>query len=262
MDKDKYGPWAVVAGGSEGVGADFADQLADAGINLVLIARKPEPLEKTAVAARAKGVEVRTLALDLTEPGAIDEIAEATRELMVGLLILNAGANNYRAEFVTGDMDGFKRVIDLNITTQLELIQIFGAPMKERERGGILVIGSMAGYQGAPTIGVYHAVKAFSRIFVEGLWLELRDYNVDVVQFVLGLTRTPAMERLGLNFDVPGVITSEPADVAAMALASLPHGPLQMDPRHKADAEAKGAVDRAPLLEAAGDLAKKLLKTP
>ena len=71
---EKYGPWAVVAGGSEGVGSAFAHRLADAGINLVLIARKPDPLEDTAQACRAHGVEVRTLALDLTSPGAVDRI--------------------------------------------------------------------------------------------------------------------------------------------------------------------------------------------
>ena len=74
IDKSYYGPWAVIAGGSEGVGASFAEELSRVGINLVLIARKPGPLEETAAKARANGVEVRTLALDLLTPDAFDQI--------------------------------------------------------------------------------------------------------------------------------------------------------------------------------------------
>ena len=109
IDKDVYGPWAVVAGGSEGVGAAFAHQLADAGLNLVLVARKPGPLAETAEQVRAKGVEVRTLELDLTDPGALKAVRAATDDVEVGLLIFNAGANSYGHEFVTGDLDRGQR---------------------------------------------------------------------------------------------------------------------------------------------------------
>src|SRR3546814_14066374 len=101
---EKYGPWAVIAGGSEGVGAAFADQLAAAGLNLVLLARKPGPLEETAEAVRrTHGVEVRTLSVDLTEPGVTKQIAELPEDGELGLLVVNAGANTYGLEFVPGD---------------------------------------------------------------------------------------------------------------------------------------------------------------
>ena len=70
-DPVTYGPWAVIAGGSEGVGAEFATQLADDGFNLVLLARKEGPLEETAAACRQRGVDVRTLSVDLTSPTAV-----------------------------------------------------------------------------------------------------------------------------------------------------------------------------------------------
>ncbi|HEX7321557.1 MAG TPA: SDR family NAD(P)-dependent oxidoreductase, partial [Mycobacterium sp.] len=89
----QYGPWAVIAGGSEGVGAEFAAQLAEAGLNLVLIARKPGPLRATADRCRELGAQVRELALDLTLPAGVEEIIRATADLEVGLLIYNAGAN-------------------------------------------------------------------------------------------------------------------------------------------------------------------------
>ena len=128
------GPWAVIAGGSEGVGAGFADELSKIGINLVLIARKPGPLEETAAKARANGVEVRTLALDLLVPDALDQIKAVTDDVEVGLLIFNAGANSYGHEFVTGDLTGFAGVIELNINKQLELSHHFGGLMKDGGR--------------------------------------------------------------------------------------------------------------------------------
>ena len=77
MSYAKYGPWAVIAGGSEGVGAEFARLLAQAQVNLVLIARKPEPLEATAAACRDLGVEVRTVAVDLTDSAAVPSVLAA-----------------------------------------------------------------------------------------------------------------------------------------------------------------------------------------
>ncbi len=223
---DSYGPWAVIAGGSEGVGAAFAHRLADAGLNLVLIARKPGPLAETAEAVRAKGVEVRTLELDLVSPDPLKKVREVTDGLDVGLLVFNAGANSYGHEFVTGDLDRFQDVIALNITAQLAFTHHFGGLMKERGRGGILLVGSLAGYMGQPQISIYSAAKAFGRVFAEGLWLEMREHGVDVLELVLGVTRTPAMERAGLNMDIPGLNVAEPDDVAREGLEHLKDGPV------------------------------------
>lgn len=259
IDVDRYGPWAVVAGGSEGVGASFATQLAEAGLNLVLLARKPDPLEATAEAARAHGVEVRTLSVDLTDADAVARIAEVTDGLEVGLLVFNAGANTYGHEFVSGDLARFQQVIDLNITAQLALVQLFGEPMRERRRGGLLLVGSLAGFLGSAQISVYAAVKAFCRIFAEGLWLEMREYDVDVVEFVLGVTRTPAMARAGLSFDIPGLHVSEPDDVARQALAALGDGPVQVAAGNERGVEVRSGTGRAKLVLGAHEASKKML---
>src|SRR5690625_645981 len=214
IDLSKYGPWALIAGGSEGVGAEFARLLAEAGFNLVLIARKPEPLEQTAQRCRALGADVLTLSLDLLDPTAVEQIVTATAELEVGLLIYNAGASTCNELFLEASLAELRKVNDLNVTRMLELVQHFGRAMAGRRRGGILLVGSLAGYMGAWRHTVYAGAKAFSRMFAESLWLELRDRNIDVLELVLGVTRTPAMERVGLNFDVPGMIVNDPADVA------------------------------------------------
>lgn len=259
VDAERYGPWAVIAGGSEGVGAAFAEQLAESGLNLVLLARKPGPLEETAQQARAHGVEVRTVAVDLTAPDALARIREVTDDLEVGLLVFNAGANTYGHEFVTGDLDAFRRVIDLNITAQLALVQHFGAPMRERRRGGLLLVGSLAGFMGQAQISIYAAVKAFCRIFAEGLWLEMREHDVDVVEFVLGVTRTPAMERAGLRMDIPGLHVSEPADVARQALAALRDGPVQIAAGNERTVEKRSGTDRARMVLAAHEASRRML---
>lgn len=245
VDTSKYGPWAVIAGGSEGVGAEFARQLAESGINLVLIARKPGPLEETAESCRALGVEVRTMSLDLLDPQAVSQIAAATAELEVGLLIYNAGASTCNELFMEADLDEFGKVTDLNVTRMLALVQHYGRPMVTRRRGGILIVGSLAGYMGAWRHTIYAGAKAFSRMFAESLWLELREHNVDVLELVLGVTRTPAMERVGLNFDAPGIVVNEPAEVAAEGLAHLADGPVWVAGGNARQAVANSDPDRS-----------------
>ncbi|MGJ3507638.1 SDR family NAD(P)-dependent oxidoreductase [Enemella sp. A6] len=259
IDASKYGPWAVIAGGSEGVGSEFALQLADAGINSVLIARKPGPLEETAETVRAKGVEVRTLALDLTQAEARQTIIEQTQDLDVGLFIYNAGANTYGHDFITGDLTRFREVVDLNITAQLELTQHFGKVLADRGRGGMILVGSMAGFSGSAQISVYAAAKAFARIFAEGLWVELREKNVDVLDLILGVTRTPAMARAGLNMDIPGMHVSEPADVARQGLENLGKTPTKIAEGNEKGVEARQGPNREQILLAAHEASKKLL---
>ncbi len=258
-DLSRYGPWAVIAGGSEGVGSEFARQLASAGLNLVLIARKPGPLEDTAASCRALGVEIRTLALDLVSADAVTDIATATSDVEVGLLIYNAGANTCSEHLLDGDLSEFGRVIDLNIGTMLGLVQHFGRPMRERRRGGILMVGSMAGYLGSMRHTVYGGAKAFGRIFAEGLWLELREYNVDVLELVLGVTRTPAMERVGLNFDVPGMRVADPVDVAREGLEHLPHGPVHVAGGNEDDVARRNGPDRAKIVLGTHRFMEKLM---
>lgn len=258
-DVDRYGPWAVVLGGSEGVGAAFARQLAEDGFGLVLVARKPEALEATAAQVRALGADVRTLSLDLTDPESVTALVEATADLEVGLLICNAGANSYGHRFLDGDLEGFRGVIDLNITTPLALAQHYGRQMRTRGRGGIVFVGSLAGYLGAARESIYGASKAFGRIFAEGLWLELRDHGVDVLELVLGVTRTPAMERAGLNFDLPGLNVGEPEDIAREGLAHLADGPVRVAGGNEKLVEIRSRTDRATLVLAAHEAMQRLL---
>lgn len=255
----RYGPWAVVAGGSEGVGAAVATQLAEQGLSLVLVARGEAALEQTAAEVHALGAEVRTVALDLTAPDALTRLRQATDELEVGLLVLNAGANTHHGPLVGGDDAALARVLDLGITAPLQLLRHFVLPMQQRGRGGLLLVGSTAGFVGQESMAAYAAVKAFSRILAEGLWLELQPHGVDVLEVVLGLTRTPAMERAGLPMDLPGVVAADPVDVAREALEHLPHGPIHLVTGNDATAVALSRFPRDRVVTGNAKVMRRLL---
>jgi short-subunit dehydrogenase len=235
----------------------MADQLAADGFNLVLLGRKPEPLAEAAERARAHGTEVRTLAQDLTAPDVLDRVQAATEGLDVGLLVYNAGANAYGTAFVDGELERFSTVVTLNTTSRMALCHHFGRAMKARGRGGIMLVGSLAGYAGSPYIAVYNAAKAFSRVFAEGLWYELAPFGVDVVEFVVGGIRTPAMARRGMKF---GPETAEPEAIAAEGLAHMGDGPVFNSELAGgvAKAEELSAWPRQPVVAAAGDNLKAL----
>ncbi|MCV7077022.1 SDR family NAD(P)-dependent oxidoreductase [Mycobacterium szulgai] len=259
IDTTRYGPWAVIAGGSEGVGAEFAKRLARDGINLVLIARKPGPLHDTAEQCRRLGAQVRTIEVNLVAPESVSRISAETGDLEVGLLIYNAGANTCRAQYLDAELADVGQVIDLNVTRMLELVHHFGRPMRARGRGGILLVGSIAATYGSMRQAAYTGVKAFSRLFAESLWLELRDHGVDVLELVLGVIRTPAMERAGLNFDVPGISVSDPAAVADEGLANLANGPVFIAGDNAAAVRRGSGPDRAAIVLGGHQLMQDLI---
>ena len=247
-----YGPWALITGGSEGVGAAFARQLAGQGISSVLVARKPEALAQTADEVRSLGVDVRTVQADLTK--GVGDVLAATDDLDLGLLVLNAGANSYGHDYVDGDLEQHRGVVDLNVTASMTLLHAVGGRLKARGRGGIIVVGSMAGYVGQERISVYAAAKAFQRILTEGLWLELKPHGVDVLHLVLGLTRTPAMERAGLRLDG----AADPEDVAREGLEQLQHGPVHHVRGHQRVAEHLSRQPRDEVVTGYAEMLRKL----
>jgi uncharacterized protein len=230
VDASKYGPWAVIAGGSEGIGACIAMDLARDGINSVLVARKPEPLEQVAAEVRAAtGVEVRTLALDLTAPDMLDRVRAATDDLDVGLLVYNAGASHRTGPYLDWPLEDVLRVIRLNVEGQAILSHHFGRRMARRGRGGIVLMGSLAGNAGSPSVVAYSGAKAFSQLFSEGFWWEAKQLGVDVLHVIVGQTRTPAMARLGLIYPEDESVPSQA--VADVALANIANGPVVVMPQ-------------------------------
>ena len=245
----KYGRWAVIAGASEGVGASLADQLAERGLDLVLIARNESKLEELAATVRERhGVEARPLALDLTATDVGDRVAEATDGLEVGLLIYNAGAANRTTEFLDDSFEDSLQQIKLACIGPVALARHFAPAMRERGRGGIVLVGSLACLAGSSLLAVYSAVKAFNVNFAEGLWAELRPHGVDVCCAPLGMTYTEALARMGYAYDPETVMLSE--DVAREIIENIGNGPTYpVGEKNRTMASMVWTADRRTLVE-------------
>jgi short-subunit dehydrogenase len=245
----KYGRWAVIAGASEGIGASLADQLASRGLDLVLIARNGGLLEEVAARAREEhGVQTRVVVQDLTDPDVGAKIAEATDGLDVGLVIYNAGASDRTTMFLENEYEYSLKQIKLDCIGPIALAHHFGSAMRERGRGGIVLVASLACVAGSATLAVYSAVKAFQHNFAEGLWAELRPHGVDVCCTPLGMTYTPALERMGVEYDPAAQMLSE--DVAREIIENIGNGPVHVvGENNRAVASQVWTIDRRSLVE-------------
>lgn len=225
---ERYGPWAIVLGASEGTGREFARQLAAQGIASVLVARRAGPLEALAAGIRSEyGIGCVCATIDLCRPNALDLIVEAVGDREVGLFVCNAGGDPNGTLFLERDLATWRDLVQRNVMTMLECSHHFAGPMQVRRRGGILLVNSGACYGGAGTMGPYSGSKAFMLCFAEGLWAEMRKQGVDVLTLVLGQTDTPEFRRFLAEKDMPFPSnTARAEDVVRVGLARLPHGPV------------------------------------
>ena len=231
----KYGPWALVAGASDGVGAAFAEGLAERGVNVVLVARRQALLDEVAAGIAARtGVETRVLAVDLAGHDATSAIAAATGDLDIGFLVYCAGADPNFQPFLANPIETAEAMVHRNCTVPMQLCHHFAPAMVQRGSGGIVLFGSGAGLAGGPNMVAYGATKAFDMVFAEALWSELHDKGVDVLGLILGKTNTPALRRLEHS---RGHLSSEdqaPPDAASVeqviseAFENLSNGPTLM----------------------------------
>jgi len=224
----KYGPYALVAGGSDGLGAEFAEGIARRGVNLVLIARNVERLEATAARIAAEhGVDVVPVAADMAD---FDGVANRLAALRVGALPVEIGLLVYDAAFAPigpfadAAPDDLAQAAAVNVRSALLLARLLAPPMIERGRGGIVFMSSLAGGQGGPNLVAYAATKAFTTVLAEGLWHELRPRGVDVLVCTAGAIVTPGYRGASGAKAVPGIL---PAGVVAeTALRALGRGPV------------------------------------
>lgn len=221
---ERYGPWALIAGASEGTGAAFARQVAAQGVRPILVARREEPLRELAAEIAGESLIVTA---DLTAPDALERIVAAVGDREVGLFVANAGADLNGAEFLDAELDAWLGLTELNVLAPLGLCHHFGRAMRTRGRGGIVLLGTGVSYGGMKSLAVYSGAKSFLLGFGESLWSELRPHGVHVLNLMLGRTDTPAfrraLEEKGLPLP-PGL--ADPAEVARIGLERLPFGPV------------------------------------
>lgn len=225
---ERYGPWAMIAGASEGTGRAFARQLAAAGIPSVLIARREAGLTTLAEEIRAEtGLESVVAAIDLSAADAADKVVAAAGEREIGLFIYNAGADPNGAYFLERDLAIWMELLQRNVTTMMQCSHHFASAMRARGKGGLLLVNSGACYGGAGHMAAYSASKAFMLCLAEGLWSELKPHGIDVLTLVLSVTDTPALRALLAEKGLPVPPNAASADdVAAAGLSRLAHGPI------------------------------------
>ena len=254
---DRYGPWALVAGASVGIGAEFCRQIAAEGVNVVLVSRSVGTLETLADELRtAHGVETRVAGVDLAVPGAESELFAAADGLEIGLLVFNAGADSLNTYFLDVPAEEWHAMLRRNCVVPLLASHHFGASMVGRGRGGILLVTSGAAWAGGGRLTTYGGTKAFDLVFGEGLWAELRRDGVDVLSLVVGATDTPALraslDKFGVSVDDLAQMAglADPADVAREGLTHLGDGPTwQVGVPDGAGASLLGSLPRRQAVE-------------
>jgi short-subunit dehydrogenase len=211
----RYGPWALVVGASDGIGAAFAGELAARGCNVVLAARRLALLDEVAGALRTRhGIDTRSVSADLAAPDGVSRILDATDGLDLGLLVCNA-AYGPVGPFLDLSPAQLDATIDVNVRSATRLTHALAPRLVERGRGGIMLLGSVASMQGVALVAQYAATKAYLRVLGEGLWNELKPYGVDVLTSCPGLVRTPTYEA-----GAPAPSRLAPAPMTAQAVAS------------------------------------------
>lgn len=225
---DKYGPWAVVAGASEGIGQAYTHILAERGINVVTLARRTEPLEKDAELLRRRHrVEIRPVSLDLASPDLASQFEAAIEGLDVGLMIYNA-CYSIIGEFVNVSLEDYEKTIDVNCRGPVTLSRIIAPRLIERGKGGIIIMSSMAGFQGSALVGPYAATKAFDTILGQSLWTELAPYGVDAMTCIAGATETPDFLRKTPADKKAKAFPMQPEAVAREGIEALGKGPVHI----------------------------------
>lgn len=214
---EKYGPWAVITGASEGIGYAFAERLAERGMNLVLVARRADRLNVLADELRMRcGIAVLTLPLDLSTAAGINELTTATANIDAGLIVASAGYGT-SGPLLQSNLIQERNMLDLNCYAVLAQCVLFGERLSKRGKGGLILLSSLVGWQGVPLSAHYAATKAYVQSLAEALRIELRSHNVDVLASAPGPVHSGFAARANM---VMGAAVS-PDAVARASISAL-----------------------------------------
>lgn len=176
-----YGPWAVVTGASSGIGREIAQQLAAAGMHLVLAARSEPALRELAQSLGTRfGIETRVIPVDLATREGIQHLTTAVAGLDAGLLVASAGFGT-SGRFMEADLEEELNMLQVNCAAVTQLVHHFGKAFRTRKRSGIVLLSSIVAWQGVPLAAHYSATKAYVQNLAEGLAIEFKPYGIDVL---------------------------------------------------------------------------------
>src|SRR5467141_3639062 len=199
LDKGRFGPGGLVTRASSGIGKEFTRQIAASGINVVLVARRDALLAELGRAISQEfDVQYRALAMDLSQEGFIAGLADATRDIDIGLVVSNAGTGN-PGEFLKLDRQLLQATLRLSTMAHLDITHHFGAKLAKRRRGGIVLVGAMGAENGVPCMANDGAAKAYVHSLGEALHYEFKPLGVYVTVLAAGFTNTAVLEKFGLD---------------------------------------------------------------
>lgn len=211
LDRQQFGPWALITGASSGIGKEFARQIARAGINVVLVARRESLLDDFARSlSQNPAVKCRVIPMDLSQAGFIDRLAERTNDLDIGMVVSNAGTGN-PGEFLKLDPQLLEATLRLNTTAHLEIAHHFGRKLAERRRGGLILVGAMGAEIGVPFMANDGGGKAYVHSLGEALHYEFKPLGVYVTVLAAAFTNTAVLEKFGID---PKTLPMKPMSVA------------------------------------------------
>ena len=218
--KEKYGEWALVTGASSGLGADFARQLAEKGMNIILVARRVHNMEEIArEIEKSYGIKTLVIGQDLIEPEAVEIIKDKVGKREIGILVNNAGYGAL-GRFHDNDSDYQANMVTLNCYVPVALTGLFIDQMVERSKGAVIFLASTAAYQGVPYFSVYAATKSFNLYLAEGLWGEYKKLGIDVLALSPGFTATEFQSHAHVK-RIRGLKPAKSPDVVILALRKL-----------------------------------------
>jgi short-subunit dehydrogenase len=213
----RYGPWAVVTGASDGIGREFALRLADAGFDLVLVARRGDVLDELRAELEARApIRALRIVADLATNDGVRAVIEGTSELDVGLLVAAAGFGT-SGRFIDAPLEEELGMLDVNCRAVAALAHHFGNRFAKAGRGGLVLMSSLLAFQGVPGAANYAATKAYIQSLAEALRLELSPLGVDVVSSAPGPIQSGFAKRADMKMSMAGT----PASVAQGTLDAL-----------------------------------------
>ncbi len=191
--------WALVTGASAGIGEAIAVELAAAGVNLILTARRGDRLEALGERLRREhSIQTQEIVADLSLPEAPRRIFDATEGagIPVDLLVNNAGFGEY-GEFLRSNLENQLKMVEVNCTAVVHLTRLFLPAMVDRRRGDMMIVASTASFQPVPYMATYAATKVFDRFLAEALAEEVKRYGVLVSALSPGPTESEFSQIAG-----------------------------------------------------------------
>lgn len=215
--KQKYGKWALVTGATLGIGREVAEQLAFAGLNLIISARGAEKLNATATALISKyNVEVMVVPADAGIADEVNKLIAATQKYELGLVVIAAGYGT-SGNMINNTVEDEVDMLRVNCEGLLRLTHYFGNRFAQQKRGGIILMSSIVAFQGVAYAANYAATKAYVQSLAEALHIELKPMGVDVLAAAPGPVESSFGERANMQMGK----ALKPSDVAVPILQAL-----------------------------------------